>query len=146
VKKSWKTLRLDVPLPRDPRLVEASIAMRQVVMLSAIGTVMLARPWRLVMISGATYSASGNHERMCTSSVVSWDGAEAASFAVDLDETFIARRGDTIADSVLMPLNTNFGLSRRPVRIRCEDVYGDMSHKVLAIAQTAVEHLGSATN
>jgi hypothetical protein len=54
VKKSWKTLSLDVPLPRAPCFVDASIAMRHVVMLSAIGMVTLARPSRSVMISGAT--------------------------------------------------------------------------------------------
>ena len=54
VKKSWNTLRLDVPLPSAPCFVDASIAMRHVVMLSAMGMVMLARPCRSVMISGAT--------------------------------------------------------------------------------------------
>ena len=44
MKKSWNTLRLDVPLPSAPCFVEAIIAMRHVVMLSAIGMVMLARP------------------------------------------------------------------------------------------------------
>ena len=44
MKKSWKTLRLEVPLPSAPCLVEASIAMRQVVMVSAMGIVILARP------------------------------------------------------------------------------------------------------
>ena len=50
--KSWKTFRLDVPLPSAPCVVDAIMAMRQVVMESAMGMVMLARRRRSVMISG----------------------------------------------------------------------------------------------
>src|ERR1700722_2819452 len=50
------------------------------------------------MISGATYSASGNHERTCTSC----DGAGAVSFIVGDEETFIARGGATTAELVLI--------------------------------------------
>ena len=41
-----------MPEPSAPWVVEASIAMRQVVMLSAIRITMLARPSRPVTISG----------------------------------------------------------------------------------------------
>ncbi len=51
-KKSWKTFRLDVPLPSAPCVVEAIMAMRQVVMESASGMAMLAMPFPSVMISG----------------------------------------------------------------------------------------------
>ena len=51
-KKSWKTFRLDVALPSAPCVVEASIAIRHVVMESAMGMVMLAAPFWSVMISG----------------------------------------------------------------------------------------------
>ena len=51
-KKSWKTLRLEVPLPNAPWVVEASMAMCQVVMESAMGMAMVAAPFLSVMISG----------------------------------------------------------------------------------------------
>jgi len=51
-KKSWKTLRLEVAEPSAPEGVDASIAMRQVVMESAMGISMLALPLPSVMISG----------------------------------------------------------------------------------------------
>ena len=43
---------LDVALPSAPRAVEAIIAMRQVVIESAIGIAMVAAPFWSVMISG----------------------------------------------------------------------------------------------
>ena len=51
-KKSWKTLRLPVPVPSAPDWVEASMAMRQVVMESAMGMDMVALPLASVSISG----------------------------------------------------------------------------------------------
>src|SRR5258708_2731270 len=54
---------LEVPLPRAPRAVDAIIAIRQVVMESASGIVMLATPSLSVMISGLMYSASGKYDR-----------------------------------------------------------------------------------
>src|SRR5260370_35583989 len=63
MKKSWKALRLDLARGRRPGGVEESIAMRQVVIESAIGMVMLARPSWSGMISGLIYSASGKYER-----------------------------------------------------------------------------------
>ena len=41
----WNTLRLEVPLPNAPCFVDASIAIRHVVIESAIGIEMLARPF-----------------------------------------------------------------------------------------------------
>ncbi len=43
---------LEVPLPSAPRAVDAIMAMRHVVIESAIGIEMLARPSRSVTISG----------------------------------------------------------------------------------------------
>jgi hypothetical protein len=51
-KKSWKTFRLDTALPSAPCVVEATIAIRQVVMESASGMAMLAAPFWSVTISG----------------------------------------------------------------------------------------------
>lgn len=50
---------LEVPLPSAPRAVDASIAMRQVVMESASGMEMVAEPEASVTISGLMYRASG---------------------------------------------------------------------------------------
>src|SRR6185436_7439862 len=62
-KKSWKTFRLDVPVPSAPRVVDASMDIRQVVIESARGMLILARPSESVMISGLMYRASGKYDR-----------------------------------------------------------------------------------
>src|SRR5258706_8629726 len=54
---------LEVPLPSAPRVVEAIIDIRHVVIESASGIVMLAMPSLSVMISGLMYNASGKYER-----------------------------------------------------------------------------------
>src|SRR5258708_5015571 len=54
---------LEVPLPSAPRVVDAIIAIRQVVIESASGIVILATPSLSVMISGLMYKASGKYER-----------------------------------------------------------------------------------
>ena len=52
MKKSWKTLMSAEPEPSAPWVLEASMAMRHVVMESAMGMTMEAAPVSSVTISG----------------------------------------------------------------------------------------------